>query len=313
MLTRRQGRIKVMQQLYGYWQDQELPVPLLKKNLRSQFDQTYNLYLFTLMCVGETAAYAKTYASIQAGKFLATEAEKKVSARIADTPLVQFLQQNEAFNKLVKKSKLKSHLDEEVFRQLFKKLTLSDLYIRYADDRQMIRPSDEEVLSYLFKEIMLVDENFDHYLESIFPAWIDDYNIISMAVLATIEGLCGLSFQAHEEYLEKQDEVIKFSLELLEKTVAHKEETEKLIAPKLENWDPERVAVMDMLLMNMALTEILDFPTIPVKVTMNEYIDISKSYSTPKSREFINGVLDKVVKDLKDHQRIFKSGRGLQE
>lgn len=313
MLTRRQARIKVMQQLYGYWTDQEIPVNNLQKSLRQQLTATYHAYLFALVCVREIAAYAHTYAAIQQGKLLLADDQKKVSTRIADTPIVQFLQQEERITKPAKKLKFASLLDEELFRRLFRELTNRDLYHRYADETALIQPGDDEILVYLFKEIMLEDEGFDQLMESAFPVWIDDYDIIATAVTQTLEGLARERFSAHDDMLRKLEEITSFAADLLEKTIAHRAKADTLIGPKLNNWDLERIALMDLLLMNMALTEILDMPTIPVKVTMNEYIDISKHYSTPKSKDFINGVLDKIVKDLKEQQQIFKTGRGLKE
>ena len=108
-------------------------------------------------------------------------------------------------------------------------------------------------------------------------------------------------------------EVKQFAIDLYRKTISHEQETETLIVSILENWDKERVALLDMLLMKMALTELLFFPEIPVKVTMNEYIDLSKLYSTPKSGEFINGILDSILKKLREEGRIEKSGRGMVE
>ncbi len=313
MLTRRQARIKVMQQLYGYWQDQDIPEAALRKTLRQQLEATYQAYVFALVCVREVAAYADTHAEIQAGKLLASEEQKKVSTRVAHTPIIQFLQEDDRITKPERKLKFKNHLDDELFRRLFRELVQRDLYQRYTDETALIQPSDDEILVYLFKEVMLQDEGFDQLMENAFPVWIDDYDVIAQAVSQTLEGLARESFHTHDDMAEKVDEIEEFAIELLEKTLAHQQKAAQLIEPKLKNWDLERIAVMDLLLMNMALTEILDFPTIPVKVTMNEYIDISKAYSTPKSREFINGVLDKIVKDLRQQDQIYKTGRGLKE
>lgn len=313
MLTRRQARIKVMQQLYGYWQDRDIPEIAVRKTLRQQLTATYHAYLFALVCVREVATFAHTYAEIQRGKLLPSEDQKKVSTRIAETPIIHFLTEDERITKPAKKQKFAHLLDDKLFRRLFRELAQRDLYQRYIDESALLQAGDDEILIYLFKEIMLEDEGFDQLMESAFPVWIDDYDVIATAVTQTLEGLARESFATHEDMLRKLEEVEDFALELLEKTIAHKTMAAQLIEPKLKNWDIERIAVMDLLLMNMALTEIMDFPTIPTKVTMNEYIDISKSYSTPKSREFINGVLDKIVKELKDNQQIFKTGRGLKE
>lgn len=310
MLTRRQARVKVMQQLYGYWQNKELPEKQLIKNLRHQFDATYEAYLFALLCIRETALYVHTYADIQATKLLSKEV---VSTQIATSGIISFLSDNESLNKSIKKRKLLQKLDDELPRKWFRALATQEIYKHYTQPDALVKPSDEEVLIYLLKEVLLQDEAFDQLMEAHYPVWEDDYDIITQGVVSTIEGLARETFMVHDDFLRKSEDVGAFAEELLEKTIAHQETAANLIQPKLKNWDLDRIAVMDLLLMNMALTEILDCPTIPVKVTMNEYIDISKRYSTPKSKEFINGVLDKIVKDLRKEKKIFKTGRGLQE
>ena len=160
---------------------------------------------------------------------------------------------------------------------------------------------------------MADNEDFENHIENLFPVWYDDKEIICFAVRESIHSICKQSFRFHDKFKAKLDDALEFAIELLLKSIEHSEEYRGMITPKLQNWDIERIAVMDLLLMRLALTEILNFPTIPVKVSMNEYIDISKNYSTPRSREFINGVLDKITKELKAGGKIYKEGPGLKE
>lgn len=300
-----------MQLLFGRWQNDELQTDILLRQLEKLFDQSYDLYLMCLYAVRETAGFATTDAEIKRSKLLPTEEDRHFSTRLAHSQVVIFLEQDETFNKLLKKRKLLPQWDDSLPRRLFGALTKTDLYKRYIAEDDQPKPTDTEVLVYLFRQVMIQEELFDQFLESLFPVWLDEGDVLVPAIVATLQGLEEHNFQKHEEFTDKMAEVKVFAHELMKKTIANSEQTKSLISPKLENWDVERVAVLDLLLMNMALTEILNFPSIPIKVTMNEYIDLSKDYSTPRSREFINGVLDKIVKELKTKDKIYKTGRGL--
>lgn len=313
MRYRRNARIKVMQALYGYLQDKDIPKDLLSKQLRQRFEETYQAYLLALLMVKDVCEFADKYAEIKASKHLASEDEKRVSRRLAENVYVTFLDEQETFKKRVKKHKLTNLLDEELARKFFYELKDQPLYQKYADPAVGDEVSDVEIVQFLFHEIMANHEDFESQVEGAFPVWFDDKEIICYAVRDTIAGTGARSFKKHDEFDEKLDEALDFARELLSKTIDHNEEYKTLIGPKLQNWDIDRIAAMDLLLMRMALTEILNFPTIPVKVSMNEYIDISKNYSTPKSREFINGVLDKITKELRAADKIYKRGRGLKE
>lgn len=311
MLNRRNARIKVMQLLYSQWQSEELDARTLQAPLMQSFEQSYHLYLYCLLCLREVALYAETYAEIKASKLLPTDEDKFVSTRLAHCHAVRFLNEDERFLKLIKKARLNLLKDDDMPRRLFRILAETDMYKTFINETATHRPADEEVLSYLFREVMVNDELFDQHLEQHFPCWLDERDTVLFAVNITLQHLSRMSFHAHEEYVDKMGESQAFGNELLNKTIRHLDETKALIEPTLRNWDMERVAIMDVLLMAMCLTEVLAFPTIPVKVSINEYIDISKIYSTPKSKEFINGVLDRVVRDLKSKNAIFKEGRGL--
>lgn len=313
MHYRRNARIKVMQALYGFSQDDFVPVKNLEKQLRDRFEESYQAYLYCLLVIKDVCEYTDTYADVQASKHLASESEKKASRRLAHSVFVEFLDRNESFKKAVKKTRLEKLSDEDLSRKIFYQLKDSPLYQRYANGEESEGVSDEEILQYLFEELMADSEDFENHIENLFPVWYDDKEIICFAVRESIHSICMRSFRFHDKFKSKLDDALEFARELLLKSIDHSEEYRELITPKLQNWDIERIAVMDLLLMRLALTEILNFPTIPVKVSMNEYIDISKNYSTPRSREFINGVLDKITKELKAGGKIYKEGPGLKE
>ena len=313
MHYRRNARIKVMQALYGFSQDDFVPVRNLEKQLRDRFEESYKAYLYCLLVIKDVCEYTDTYADVQASKLLASESEKKASRRLAHSVFVEFLDRNESFKKAIRKNRLEKLSDEDLSRKVFYQLKDSPLYQRYANGEESEGVSDEEILQYLFEELMADNEDFENHIENLFPVWYDDKEIICFAVRESIPSICKRSFRFHDKFKSKLDDALEFAVELLLKSIDHSEEYRELITPKLQNWDIERIAVMDLLLMRLALTEILNFPTIPVKVSMNEYIDISKNYSTPRSREFINGVLDKITKELKAGGKIYKEGPGLKE
>ena len=314
MLSRRNARVKVMQTLYAFSQDEEQQIEWLRKNLYKSIYQSFELYLFNILVLIEVADYSRLDMEMRKSKYLPTEEDKMASPKLAQSSIVSFIKNNEQFNKLVKKYKLPHYLDQELIKKLFQKTFATDEYKQYLLETNTNIKQDKKILEYIYNEIMLPDEDFLALLEEIFPTWLDDFDVIIFSINATLEDIQkNKGFIKLDEFVEKLNDAENFAQEILDKTLSHSEQHTDLIAPKLKNWEVERIAVMDMILMKMALTEILDFPTIPLKVTMNEYIDISKKYSTPKSKEFINGVLDKLMKELKEEGKIYKSGRGLNE
>jgi transcription antitermination protein NusB len=313
MLNRRNARIKVMQLLYGYWHTQDIEINELHSNLEKQFDQSYDLFLFCLLQIREIAYYAIKDVDIKQSKYLPSEEDQKASPKIAESPIIQNLLENENFNILCKRKGLNQLIDIDITKKIFNELSATNTYKRYIGINEGEQPTGLEIIQLLFSTILMQDEDFDNLLETNFPVWLDDEENVIQAIEKTIPTLESPDFLKKVMRITKMGEVKNFAGELLQKTIEHRDKVEHLIDPKLENWDLDRIALMDMLLMHMAITEILDFPTIPIKVTMNEYIDISKYYSTPKSKEFINGVLDKVMKEMKAENKIHKEGRGLKE
>ncbi len=311
MQYRRNARIKVMQALYGFLQDEVVPLKSIEKQLKERFEESYKAYLFCLLAVKDVCEFSEIYADLQESKLLDSNKDKNVSRRLAHTTFVEFLDHNETFKKEIKKYRLIRDLDEDLTRKIFYLLKDSPLYQRFVQEDGGV--GEEEILLFLFDELMANNEDFESHVENLFPVWYDDKEIICFAAREGIRSASKRSFKFNERFKAKLDDALQFALELLHKSINHREEYRELITPKLQNWDIDRIAVMDLLLMRLALTEILNFPTIPVKVSMNEYIDISKNYSTPRSREFINGVLDKITKELKAEGKIYKEGPGLKE
>lgn len=281
------------------------------KYLEKILFEPYEIYLFNLLLLMEIADYSRRDAEIKASKFLPTEKDKYASTRLAENSIIGQLRENKRLANDLKQYKLRLRIDMEVVKHIFHTLYDSEKYIRYLEIEPVPR-EDKKILTFLLQEIMLEEEIYQHQMEELFATWHDDEEAVVLTVSATLKAALadGLDEKVSEQY-DKIGESLDFARSLMEKTLDKNDPYTEMIAPKLENWEVDRIARVDMILMKMALCEILEFPNIPVKVTINEYVDISKYYSTPKSREFINGILDKLMKELRDQGKIFKSGRGL--
>lgn len=316
MISRRSVRIKTMQVIYAYERSENVPVyhfdNLLEKNILS----TQGLYLYMLLIIREVANFVETESIVKAKKLLPTTEDKNFNTKLLSNLLIQYLNHDEEYREAIKKDNLVKYIDEVIIRKLFKQLVESEAYEAYlANTGEFDYEVDRKLISYLFEEIMLTDEVFISHLEEEWPVWDDDAELVVSAVRDVIrKSKHELKLQLQKHNLkEKFTELLDFSAKLFHKVLENKEEHEVLIAEKLRNWEADRLAILDNILLRMALAELLFFPSIPVKVTINEYIDIAKEYSTPKSKEFINGVLDKIMKELREKGVIVKTGRGLIE
>ncbi|MDX2001231.1 MAG: transcription antitermination factor NusB [Chitinophagales bacterium] len=310
MLSRRNIRIKVMQTIYAHESGSYNNMVIAEKALLKSIQNAYTLALYNLYIVREVALYARKEAKMRAAKKLPSQEDLNFNTRIAESPLAVALENNTAFNDLIKEHKVHLMESEEVIKSLFKKLIGRPEYKRYLAQLATLE-SEKGILSVLLNKVMLHDELYTSHVEELFTNWIDD----QAPVLFKLNQLLGdVDFEAEiskRESFQPDEEDEEFARELFSKTVSNDEDFGQLIAPKLQNWDLERIASLDMILMKMAICELMFFKNIPIKVSINEYIDISKIYSTPKSKDFINGILDKLMNQLKNEGRIKKQGRGL--
>ena len=253
-------------------------------------------------------------AKIKASKYIKSDRDKSFNTKLLSNVLVQFLNNDKEFLTEIKNAQTSALLDEDNIRQLYKKLTESPEYNDYLENgKEFDLEEDRAVVTFLLDNILLEDDVFTANTEEIFTNWMDDAEYVIEAVHEVIQkSKHELKLHLEKGSLrDKFKELSQFGLDLFHQTTEHKKEHLKLIEPKLKNWESERLAVVDMILIRMAVTEFLYFPSIPVKVTINEYLDIAKEYSTPKSKDFINGVLDSLMKEMKSNDQIHKTGRGL--
>ncbi len=228
--------------------------------------------------------------------------------------IVQFLNNNKEFEIEIKKGNIISFLDEDSIRQLYKKLVETEEYENYlANGTEFNGEEDRAIITFLLDYIILEDDIFINNTEELFTNWMDDAEFVIEAVHEVIQKSKN-ELKLHLEKASIKDkfkELTQFGIDLFNETISNKKEHHKLIEPKLKNWETDRLAVIDVILIRMALSEFLYFPSIPVKVSINEYLDIAKEYSTPKSKDFINGVLDSLMRDMKSNDQFNKTGRGL--
>jgi transcription antitermination protein NusB len=301
-----------MQMIYAYSYDRTKTVERLEKTLLENINLFSRAFLYNLYLLEKTSAYANTDLQIQASKHLAQD-DRLLSAQIFFNPIIQHLVNIEPLEREIRHEKLESRIDTDYFRQFFQALKKTKEYEGYASKINPLLTDDLEVVSFLYQKILCGSELFQQHLEEIFASWLDDRDSIFHLVLQTLQQIA----PGENAFIVRQASDIKeeknFGIQLLRETILHDAESEEILTSLLQHWQKERVAVLDWALMKMALTEMSYFPEIPTKVSINEYIELAKAYSTPKSNEFINGILDSALKRLQQEGRIQKTGRGLQE
>lgn len=312
MLGRRNLRVKVMQVLYAWEIDRDTPEEKLETLLKNQIDRSVSLYITDLLYLAEICRYSMVDKAKRMAKFVKTEEDEKASTTIAANRIVTYLETDGQFNSYVKKDGIRHHVKEEIVKSLFNDLAAKERYKEYAALTTPDIDQDKDIVNFILKKVMPVNESLETHLEELFINYDDDNDLLLHILTKYVEAFDetkGNFFQS----LDLWEEEKKFAHQLLQKTLEYDKELTEYIKPNLKNWEMERVAVLDLVLMKMALCEIKYFPTIPVKVSINEYIDISKMYSTPKSKDFVNGVLDKAKGQMMDKGEIKKFGRGLME
>ncbi|MFT6602136.1 MAG: N utilization substance protein B [Dokdonia donghaensis] len=313
MLNRRHIRVKVMQTIYALGSKEQFDLQNEDKFTVESMNQMYNLYLLMLDLMVEVHAFAKAEQEKISKKILATEEEKNPNTKFINNQVLTKLSDNAELRDEISKRKLKHwRQNDEYVAIIYNEIVASDCYASYMEEEDTTFKIDRKFVVDIYTEIIAPNDKLYDYIEDARLTWIDDLPMINMAVLRRLGKLKPASPESSLlPSLFKNEEDVHFGTELLEKTVANETFLANEITENTPNWDKERIADVDMVLIKMALCEFLKFPTIPVKVTINEYLEISKEYSTPKSSIFINGILDKLVKQYEREKRLKKEGRGL--
>ena len=315
MLNRRHIRLKVMQLLYALDISNFNYDSDLNKELFKSLEDIYDLYLVLISLLIEVQLKAKSYIEISKKKQLATDEDHNPNTKFVDNVFLNMLKNNSLIEKELKKKKLNIwKLDNEYVEVIFQDLICSDLYKDYLNDDIKSFESDKLFTVKFFKSIVATNEKLYNYLEDKNISWSDDFPVVNTSIVKLInKSKRDSTLDYFIPTLFKDIDDKDFARELLNLTIKNYKQYNKEIALKTSNWDPERIANLDYVLLNLAICEFLNFKTIPVKVTINEYIELSKDYSTPKSNVFVNGILDALVKDFNKKKLIIKEGRGLLE
>jgi N utilization substance protein B len=312
MISRRIIRTKVLQILYAYYASEERSINNSEKELFFCIHKTYDLYHYLMSLLVEIADYAENRIEIKRNKHQPTPEELNPNTKFVDNQLIKQLRENRVLRAYIEKQKLTWANHPELIKELYLIIQESDFYKQYMETSGRSYPEDRKFAEKVFNNVFLVSEELYQVLEEQSIYWNDDIDFVISVIIKTLKKFSeNSSTSLGLMPLFKDEDDREFAKDLFRKAIINHDELQVLVKSHSNNWDLERIAFMDILIMQLAITEFLYFPSIPTKVTMNEYIELSKFYSTEKSRNFINGILDKTLKDLKKEDKIQKAGRGL--
>lgn len=311
MINRRHIRVKVMQSVYAMIQANNTDIVKEEKFLRYSIDKMHDLYILSLDLLVRVNQLAKETAEISKKKYFATQEELNPNLKFINNRLIAKIANSTAFNHYLTENQLNNwYLDDSFVKHIYNQMIESKLYQKYMSDTEDSYKKDQKFVSKLFSELIAPDEKIDEYFEDQEISWADDIPHINTWVLKSIQDLKEPNdFVLGRLYKNEDDK--NFVSELFKKVILNHHHFEGEIEDKTPNWEMERIAEVDMILIKMAICEFLKFPSIPVKVTINEYLEIAKDYSSEKSSFFINGVLDKLWREFDENNRLNKVGRGV--
>ncbi|HJV19554.1 MAG TPA: transcription antitermination factor NusB [Sediminibacterium sp.] len=302
MISRRNIRVKVMQLLYMIESADsgntfKQPVQTLEK----QLDKSRELFIYLIYFLAEVARYAETNALKRASKNLPSANDLNVNIKIAGNDFIWALLENKSYQKAIETDQPERIIDMDLVKKIYNNLIETPEYKQYIREDSRDKARERDIIKLIFTQLMLPNEDFITHIEEYFNNWDDDADMMDQLVLTYIQKPASVQL----DQLMSADKW-NFARTLLLTAIEKKEFCATLIKPKLKNWDAERIAQLDMILMRMGICELLYFETIPTKVTINEYIDLAKEYSTPQSGQFVNGILDSIHKELSSEGKINK-------
>lgn len=304
-----------MQALYGFFQSDSKDLAKGEKALFVGIDKIYDLFIYQLAFIIELQHVANSLMEDAKTKRLPTQHDLQPNLKFIENKFINQLVENIHIKREMNNRRINWNNEFDLVKKVFNNIKASPEFEKYMNVSDDSYETHRDFILEIFKEYMADFELLNHLYEEKDLHWGDDIYIVNPMVVKTIESFketTSADFKLMSLYKDKEEDE-QFVKDLFRETIIKDAEVEKLIGDKTKNWEVERIAMMDVLLMKMAITEILHFSSIPVKVTLNEFIEISKIYSTPKSKIFINGILDKIVGDLKADNRLNKMGRGLME
>ena len=310
MLSRRLLRVKVAKTLYAHLKSGSDNLRASEKNLVESIDKAYDLYFQMMSLVVEVARYAEGRIELAMQKKLPTYEDLNPNRRFVDNAVIHLIANSDSVNDYIAERKLSWALQSDAIRDVYNRLVEADFYKKYmsapvvtfTDDRKFV----EEFFQWLEEDEAMLD-----VVNEMSLLWSDDYGFALFMALRTVQNLKRSHTEVKVLPKFKSDEDLEFAKRLFVKALVDFEDNQEIVDRYSKNWDVERVVFMDSLIINIAIVELKQFDSIPVKVTLDEWIDIAKYYSSPTSSNFVNGVLDKIVADFMADGTIQKSGRGL--
>ncbi|MDB5197407.1 MAG: antitermination protein NusB [Flaviaesturariibacter sp.] len=303
MISRRNIRVKVMQTLYTVSTMEGNGKPgEPQKLLQRHFDQSKDLFQYFLYFITQVAAYAETDSFNRSSKHLPSAADLNVDTKIAGNELLWRLKEEPSIKAEWASAKPQLRLDKDLVKKTYYQLAGSEEYKQYIAAPSRDKNSERKILEYIFEELLLPNEEFIAHLEELYSNWDDDGEMVVQLIKGSLQkpGSADLTqFIAGAKHI--------YAKELLSTVLEKNDHLQEFIYPKLKNWDSERIAALDMILMKMGVAELLYFETIPPKVTINEYIELAKGYSTDQSGQFVNGILDSIHLDLVREGKLHKT------
>ena len=312
MISRRVIRIKVLQVLYAFYTSPDKSINHTEKELFFSIQKTYDLYHYLLDLAIEISKHAEAVIELRKKKHFPTAEDLNPNTRFVHNQLINQLKTNESLTNYLEKSKLSWVNEADLIKKISNTLIETDFYKSYISAKENSYQADKKFVEQFFSEVILQSEDLHHVLEEQSIYWNDDIDFVVSMIIKTFKKF--KEFTREDKALLpifKDEEDRQFAKDLYRKTILSHDELKKVVETYTVNWDVDRIAFIDELILELAISEFLYFPSIPTKVTLNEYIELSKYYSTQKSRNFINGILDKALKALKTENKILKAGRGL--
>ena len=305
MINRVLIRLKVIQIVYAYYKNSGKSLKAAEDEMFFSLSKAYDLYNYMLLIVPAIRHYAADRISFLSMKVRPTESDLNPNMKFVENRFVAELESNEQLMKFAEKSKLDWVDNSDLLRRLLDSIQESDFYKEYMASETSSYEEDRELWRKIYKTFIFENEEIDAVLEEQSLYWNDDKSIVDTFVLKTIKRY-GQNGEAEllPEYKDEADR--DFARRLLKNTIVNAEQYRQLMSESSKNWDMSRLAFMDVVIMQAALAEVMTFDDVPLSVTLNEYVEIAKHYSTAKSGSFVNGLLDSITKKLREQNKINK-------
>jgi N utilization substance protein B len=301
--------VKVMQTLYTIASTENAGVADSKRTaaaiLNDKLERALDLFIISILYTLRTAQYAENDALYRASKYIVTDDDKNVNTKIAGNEFLWQIMENQTFAEKIKDAKIQHYIDNEQVKKIYLQLIKRAEYRTYIDTESRTPKEEKAIIKYIWDTLIRDSEQVQEYFADELQGWEDDKEMILMLMDNFFKSSSKINF-LNLVSREKKD----YAVDLMNTVLEKEEYITTLIQPKLINWDGDRVAVIDMILLRMGVCELLYFATIPTKVTINEYIEVAKMYSTPQSGQFVNGVLDNILKELQKENLVQKDDRG---